>query len=123
MYLLSVFLSLIGFAHGVPQFTAIAPWTALSIALIKKLRGRWLLLWGYIDLGLAMFACYGLYLQDRFLPGHYLACSKNRALSWQVVDGHDSLFKAIWVLENEDSNPNKICKALVGNWTLGVAVA
>ncbi|KAF2680135.1 hypothetical protein K458DRAFT_107330 [Lentithecium fluviatile CBS 122367] len=58
-----------------------------------------------------------------FLPNHYIACNGNKAMTWQVVDGHDSLFQAISSLEVDNGDAKKICKALVGNWTLGVMVA
>jgi len=111
---------MIGFVDN-SQFVLIAPWALISVLLVWRLRGRWLLLWGLLDLGLAVFACYGVSLQNLFLPNYGLACSVDKAVNWQVVDGHPSLFKMISLLEGETKDPKRVCKELVSYYELGVA--
>ena len=105
------------------QCIVIFPWVFLSTLLLRKWYGTWSLLYGIINLGLAIVVTAGVCMQAQFLPATSDGCKWGKAVTWQVVSGYPSVFTFSARLEwNDESKAEAMCKDLVGDWTIATTV-
>ncbi|KAL5414534.1 hypothetical protein PMIN04_008993 [Paraphaeosphaeria minitans] len=100
------------------------PWLFVATLLLKKWYGTWTLLYGIVNLALAITIAMAITMQAQFLPASSNGCKDGKAMNCQVVGGHDSLFTLAAKLDRNDANKAEaICKNMVAGWTVASTVA
>lgn len=102
----------------------IFPWVFLSTLLLRGWYRSWTLLYGVINLSLAITVAIGISMEAQFLPATSDGCKWGRSVDWQAVPGHPSFFTLVAALDrNDESESEAVCKGLVGGWTIAAIVA
>lgn len=90
--------------------------------MLRKWYGTWTLLYGVINLALAITITTGITMQAQYLPASSDGCKNGKAVYWQVVDGYDSFFTlAAKLNKNDAGKAEAICKNMVAGWTVACA--
>ncbi|KAF2865047.1 hypothetical protein BDV95DRAFT_266329 [Massariosphaeria phaeospora] len=95
---------------------SIFPWLLISILLVFRWPGSRILLYGLIDLGLAILLAIGIGIQAAYLPADPDSCSN--AAEWQIVGDGQSLFTV--AAEVAGGSATFRCKQFVSAWVVAV---
>ncbi|KAF2263870.1 hypothetical protein CC78DRAFT_262477 [Lojkania enalia] len=95
------------------------PWLFISCFLLSMWRGPWILLYGLVDLGLAVTIAVGVGMEARYLPASARGC--NNAVDWQTDGTYKSFFLQAAEVESKKSARGH-CKNFVTVWSLATSV-